>query len=401
MDRLANGAHELGNGFTIPPRRHWEDALVYQAPEQSDRSNFDAVISNLPPQLPQSEDHPRYMDEYGFLHPVTDSSQENSTVGENGERASMEKKQLEERRLQKWRKMIGSGAADWKAYHSSKPATVKRRVRKGIPDSLRGYVWQLISGSRELLLKNPGVYDQLVFESSEFESDIIRDISRTFPSHIFFQQRHGPGQRSLYNVLKAYSVYDREVGYVQGMGFVAGLLLLYMGEEDAFWLLVALLKGAVHTPMEGLYRPGLPLVRQYLFQFERLLQETCPTLGAHFDKEMIDSSMYASQWFITVYSYSLQFDLVVRIWDIFMLEGMKVVFRVGISLMKYAEEELLQLPFEPLVSALRNIKELISDPEKMLKDSLALKISKRLEELRQSFLTLPQAPVPSSWDEKK
>eukprot|EP00854_Cymbomonas_tetramitiformis_P001490 gene1490-2117_t len=214
-----------------------------------------------------------------------------------------------------------------------------------IPDSLRGYVWQLISGSRELLLKNPGVYDQLVFESSEFESDIIRDISRTFPSHIFFQQRHGPGQRSLYNVLKAYSVYDREVGYVQGMGFVAGLLLLYMGEEDAFWLLVALLKGAVHTPMEGLYRPGLPLVRQYLFQFERLLQE------------MIDSSMYASQWFITVYSYSLQFDLVVRIWDIFMLEGMKVVFRVGISLMKYAEEELLQLPFEPLVSALRNIKE--------------------------------------------
>ncbi|MQL99394.1 hypothetical protein Taro_032120, partial [Colocasia esculenta] len=99
----------------------------------------------------------------------------------------------------------------------------------------------------------------VIYETSASELDIIRDISRTFPTHIFFQQRHGPGQRSLYNVLKAYSVYDRDVGYVQlvgfqGMGFLAGLLLLYMSEEDAFWLLVALLKGAVHAPMEGLYQ---------------------------------------------------------------------------------------------------------------------------------------------------
>lgn len=55
----------------------------------------------------------------------------------------------------------------------------------------------------------------VIYETSASELDIIRDISRTFPSHVFFQKRHGPGQRSLYNVLKAYSVYDRDVGYVQ------------------------------------------------------------------------------------------------------------------------------------------------------------------------------------------
>jgi hypothetical protein len=75
------------------------------------------------------------------------------------------------------------------------------------------------------------------------------------------------------------------------MGFLAGLLLLYMSEEDAFWLLVALLKGAVHAPMEGLYLAGLPLVQQYLFQFERLVREFLPKLGEHFSLEMINPSM--------------------------------------------------------------------------------------------------------------
>ena len=64
-----------------------------------------------------------------------------------------------------------------------------------------------------------------------------------------------------------------QVGYVQGMGFIAGLLLLYMCEEDAFWMLVALLKGAVHPPLEGLYQAGLPLLQQFLHQFSRLVDE--------------------------------------------------------------------------------------------------------------------------------
>lgn len=64
-----------------------------------------------------------------------------------------------------------------------------------------------------------------------------------------------------------------QVGYVQGMGFIAGLLLLYMNEENTFWTLVALLKGAVHPPLERLYQAGLPLLQQYLFQFEHLVQE--------------------------------------------------------------------------------------------------------------------------------
>jgi hypothetical protein len=68
----------------------------------------------------------------------------------------------EERRIRKWRKMIGVGGSDWRHYVTRKPHVVKRRIRKGIPDCLRGLVWQLISGSRDLLLMNPGVYEVLM-----------------------------------------------------------------------------------------------------------------------------------------------------------------------------------------------------------------------------------------------
>ena len=78
-----------------------------------------------------------------------------------------------------------------------------------------------------------------------------------------------------------------QVGYVQGMGFIAGLLLLYMCEEDAFWLLVALLKGAVHPPLEGLYQSGLPLLQQFLHQFSRLVDDevrSCTALASKAQK---------------------------------------------------------------------------------------------------------------------
>ncbi|XP_049400965.1 uncharacterized protein LOC125864877 isoform X2 [Solanum stenotomum] len=306
--------------------------------------------------------------------------------------------QRDERRIRKWRKMIGVGGSDWKQYVRRKPHVVKRRIRKGIPDCLRGLVWQLISGSRDLLLLNPGVYEQLViYETSASELDIIRDISRTFPSHVFFQQRHGPGQRSLYNVLKAYSVFDQDVGYVQGMGFVAGLLLLYMSEEDAFWLLVALLKGAVHTPMEGMYLVGLPLVQQYLFQFDHLVKEHMPKLGEHFAQEMINPSMYASQWFITVFSYSFPFPLALRIWDVFLFEGVKVVFKVGLALLKYCHDDLVKLPFEKLIHALRNFPEDAMNPDILLPMAFSIKVSKNLVELKQEYeqqrLKPPESPV--------
>ena len=53
--------------------------------------------------------------------------------------------------------VVGAGGSDWMSYLARSPRKVQRRVRKGIPDQLRGLAWQLISGGRDFLLQNEGV----------------------------------------------------------------------------------------------------------------------------------------------------------------------------------------------------------------------------------------------------
>jgi len=169
------------------------------------------------------------------------------------------------------------------------------------------------------------------------------------------------------------------------MGFLAGVLLLYMTEEETFWVLAALLKGVVHEPMEGLFEDGLPLIQQYFYQFEGLVKAQLPKLGAHMDQEGIHPSIYASQWFITVYAHSFPFRVVVRIWDILFLEGIKIAFRIGLQLLKDKESELLQLSFEPLVNALRSMGSETLDPDVLIGNALKLRVSTQLRELREQY----------------
>lgn len=96
-------------------------------------------------------------------------------------------------------------------------------TKGGIPSPIRGLVWQMISKSRDLVETN---YKQLLGYSSPFEKQITRDLTRTFPTHPYFMQESG--RRALFNVAKAYSLFDQEVGYCQGLAFIIGCLLLHV-----------------------------------------------------------------------------------------------------------------------------------------------------------------------------
>lgn len=83
------------------------------------------------------------------------------------------------------------------------------------------------------------------------------DVNRTYRDHIMFRERYGLKQQALFNILGAYSVYNREIGYCQGMSQIAALLLMYLNEEDAFWALSVLVCDKKYSMHGKLRRLGV------------------------------------------------------------------------------------------------------------------------------------------------
>ena len=94
------------------------------------------------------------------------------------------------------------------------PKQLPGLVKRGIPEALRGEVWQRLTGASMQMDKTVETYRILTTQESPDEKVILRDIHRTFPAHEFFKEAGGVGQESLYRISKAYSVYDSEIGCV-------------------------------------------------------------------------------------------------------------------------------------------------------------------------------------------
>ncbi|ORX89242.1 TBC-domain-containing protein [Basidiobolus meristosporus CBS 931.73] len=259
---------------------------------------------------------------------------------------------------------------------------VSKNIQRGIPSSLRGPVWQLMSKSKDSPLES--LYSQLLEQTSPFDKMIIRDLSRTFPNHSFFQNG-GAGQESLYNVVKAFSLYDTEVGYCQGISFVVGPLLLHMPEEEAFCVLVRLMRA---YGLRGHFTPQMETLHLRLYQFDHLLEEYLPNLHKHMKAESVTSSMYASQWFMTLFAYRFPLPLVFRIFDIILAEGVESLFRFAIALLKANQDRLVEMPFETLLDFLKHHLYHVYDGkiDKLINDAYDVKITpKRLDRLSRDY----------------
>lgn len=178
--------------------------------------------------------------------------------------------------LSKWRK------STW----NERPRGLQTLVRKGIPEALRGEVWQLLAGCNENEKNMNESYRLLLSKDSPSESVILRDINRTFPGHQFFQDENG--QQALYKICKAYSIYDEEVGYCQGLSFLIASLLLHMPEEQAFNLLVKIM---YKYEIRETFKTNFECLHLRFFQLESLVKQFLPELNEHFVDLNIESHM--------------------------------------------------------------------------------------------------------------
>ncbi|KAG6865369.1 hypothetical protein C0991_003146 [Blastosporella zonata] len=240
----------------------------------------------------------------------------------------------------------GAVISDYQGFAAERPEELASAIARGIPDTLRGMMWQHMAASKDPELED--TYLKLLKEASTHEKAIIRDLGRTFPHHDFFNDGQGIGQENLFNVLKAYSLYDPQVGYCQGLPFVVAILLLNMPDEEAFSLLVRLM---YVYDLRGHFLPEMPKLQLRLF--DRLIEELLPVLHVHFLRQGIKSRLNPVCYMSHI-DVRCRFPLpvVFRIYDNCLASGIEAIFGFSIMLLKKNEDELLALKFDEILAYL-------------------------------------------------
>ncbi|CDJ59425.1 TBC domain-containing protein, putative [Eimeria maxima] len=239
----------------------------------------------------------------------------------------------------------------WEAYLASNPCfedrrPLKRLVRRGIPDHLRGRVWAFFLGADALLDSDPKAFERLQMAQLpvDVSGQIELDLPRTFPNNKRF--RCSGGICALRRVLRGFAAARPGVGYCQGLNFLAGTLLLFQEQELA---LASLLQLVVSTDKnKGLqigryYSNGMADLRRDLKVLELLIRQKSPRVFQVLKKTGVEVEWVAAEWFLCLFATSCPQPTVLRIWDCLMLEGPKILFRVALGVIFYFESQLAKM----------------------------------------------------------
>ncbi|KAF7988366.1 hypothetical protein HCN44_000939 [Aphidius gifuensis] len=277
-------------------------------------------------------------------------------------------------------------------------------IKQGVPRGKRGEVWQFLA--EQYCLKMPPInthdypnyntpYELLLKQLTSQQHAILIDLGRTFPNHPYFSSPLGPGQLALFNLLKAYSLLDHEVGYCQGLSFVAGVLLLHMSEDQAFFLLRHLM---FRRGLRKLYLPDMAALQLHLYQLSRLLRDRLPLIYNHFDKHEVSPTLYAAPWLLTLFASQFPLGFVTRVFDLLLLESSEVIFRVALALLEEHQDKLLLCDsFEEIMDYLK-IK--VPSVDKLILDRVMkrvfypdIEILKQLNEYRVEYQVLQEEMI--------
>nr|XP_048271309.1 TBC1 domain family member 1 isoform X3 [Myodes glareolus] len=299
-----------------------------------------------------------------------------------------------------WEKMLSTPGRSKIKFDMERMHTA---VGQGVPRHHRGEIWKFLA--EQFLLRHPFPskqqpkdvpYKELLKKLTSQQHAILIDLGRTFPTHPYFSAQLGAGQLSLYNILKAYSLLDQEVGYCQGLSFVAGILLLHMSEEEAFKMLKFLM---FDMGLRKQYRPDMIILQIQMYQLSRLLHDYHRDLYNHLEEQEIGPSLYAAPWFLTVFASQFPLGFVARVFDMIFLQGSEVIFKVALSLLGSHKPLILQHEnLETIVDFIKNTLPNLGlvQMEKTINQVFEMDIAKQLQAYEVEYHVLQEELIDSS-----
>ncbi|KAK3943469.1 hypothetical protein QBC46DRAFT_419852 [Diplogelasinospora grovesii] len=320
----------LGGLMRPPSRKVSTRSLNTYTSELSttSRRSTRSSIRSATNHLPHNRDR-RWMDEAGdmlTMQPgLTDIAED-----ERSTKVAEALKRKEWERSEKWRKMAkvikkGAEGQGMDFEFDTKNPKLIERTWKGIPDRWRAAAWNSFLATSAKNWKSTETEEQLMAEfrrlqdvSSPDDVQIDLDVPRTINQHIMFRRRYRGGQRLLFRVLHAISLYFPNTGYVQGMASLAATLLCYYDEERCFVMLVRMWR---YRGLERLYQPGFSGLMSSLSDFEKRWLADNKVVASKLTELCIDPTAYGTRWYLTIFNLSIPFPAQLRVWDVFMLLG--------------------------------------------------------------------------------
>ncbi|XP_053796694.1 TBC1 domain family member 1 isoform X6 [Vidua chalybeata] len=304
-----------------------------------------------------------------------------------------------------WEKMLSTPGRSKIKFDVEK---IHSAVGQGVPRHHRGEIWKFLAEQYHLKHQFPSKqqpkdtpYKELLKQLTSQQHAILIDLGRTFPTHPYFSAQLGAGQLSLFNILKAYSLLDQEVGYCQGLSFVAGVLLLHMSEEDAFKMLKFLM---FDMGLRKQYRPDMTILQIQMYQLSRLLHDYHRDLYNHLEAHEIGPSLYAAPWFLTMFASQFPLGFVSRVFDMLFLQGSEAIFKVALSLLGshkplILQHENLETIVDFIKSTLPNLG--LVQMEKTISQVFEMDIAKQLQAYEVEYHVLQDELIDSSLNDNQ
>ncbi|XP_033028643.1 TBC1 domain family member 2A [Lacerta agilis] len=222
---------------------------------------------------------------------------------------------------------------------------LKSLLRCGVPIDHRQRVWRWIVSRRVQHVRSPGHYQNLLKKCGVAEHPASRqielDLPRTLTNNRHFSSPASQLLPKLRRILLAFSLQNPTIGYCQGLNRLAAIALLVLEEEEnAFWCLVHITENLMPPDYYSNTLIGSQVDQRV---FKDFLSEKLPRLTAHLEQHRIDLGLVTFNWFLVVFVDSLVSDILFRVWDAFLYEGTKVIFRYALAIFKYNEEAILRI----------------------------------------------------------
>ncbi|XP_036614722.1 small G protein signaling modulator 3 isoform X2 [Trichosurus vulpecula] len=324
---------------------------------------------------PVEQPEPRY-DEFGFRVDKEDGAEPNSSKLLDGPLTEDPQQRLKWQAHLEFTHNHDVGDLTWDKIEVSLSRSDKlySLVLGGIPHSMRPQLWMRLSGALQKKHSSEMAYRDIVKNSSSDETmaakQIEKDLLRTMPSNACFSTMNSIGVPRLRRILRGLAWLYPEIGYCQGTGMVAACLLLFLEEDDAFWMMCAIIEDLVPAAYFGTTLMGVQMDQRVL---RHLIVQYLPQLDALLLEHDIELSLITVHWFLTAFASVVHMKLLLRIWDLFFYQGSLVLFQITLGMLRMKEEELIQSENSASIfNTLSDIPSQMEDVEVLLAEAMRL-----------------------------